>query len=355
MPKPLASAPTVLIPLDRRQLRSSVDRQRALINAVPSLPATIAIDTPPISSTELAPKLAQDAFISRSYDLRNPANVGQGLDGALRSFAAVATDVEGLSQSNLTVGASLALTGKLVKDGTQVIVHTGRVMDGIRMAHTNLARTSAGFQSATTGIGKGIHTAKSHFKPILLQVERVGAVGSLALAALSIPSLAVSAVHKNRAAVTALRSDSATGQEKIAAVTNASYTNAALAYTAVAVPSAIKTLATTGRKTSAITKMAVKAQSSRTYAAADRASRVISPVADATLLVADGLHLYTTLTNKQATNQQRARAGLNVSLDALKVGLYTLPQTRAVRIAYTAAGISQLGFAVYGIVSPEKP
>jgi hypothetical protein len=303
---------------------------------------------------EQVSKLAQDAFISRTYELNNPANMGQGLDGAIRSASAVANDLEGLAQPNLAVGTGVALAGKLIKDATGVAVHSGRVISGFQQAHIGLVRTTGGYHAAATAVTSSLHKATKNVQPLLTRVERVGAIGSLGMAAVALPALTASAVRRNTKAVMTMADGTSTSGQRIAALKDAAYTDAALIYTTAAVPAAIKTLATTGAAKSFATRMATSAQKTGAYRATGKAAKVMTPVADATLLVADGLHLYTTMTSPAARGSAKARAALNVGLDALKLGLYACPRTRAVQLAYTAAGVTQFAFAVHGLLRPNS-
>lgn len=330
-----------LRPLDRRTLRPS-DSPVAK-RAIPDLP-TIG------DGQERVSRLAQDAFISRSYELKNPAAMGVGLDGTMRSLTAVASDLEGLAQPHLTVGTGIALGGKLVRDAANSVVNGGRVIDGLRFAHDGLSRRT-GRQAAAPSV---LHSAAAELQPILSKVQRAGAIGSLGMATIALPSLAVAAVTRNGAAYRTLRDGTATANRKIDAIKDAAYTDAALVYTAVAIPSAIKTLAATGAATTLTTRAALAAKGTAAYRTAERFSGIATPVADATLLVADGLHLYTTMSATGHTGKATARAALNVGLDALKLSLYAFPQTRSIRLAYTAAGVTQLGFAVHGLIWPDK-
>jgi hypothetical protein len=335
-----------LRPLDRRTLHA------ATVPAIDQLP-----DIPrlPSQPQEQVSVLAQDAFISRSYELKNPATMGAGFDGAMRYMSAVANDMEGLSQPNLTVGTGIALTGKLVKDATGTAVNAGRVVEGLRMAHIGLVRSTKGYQASAAAMRTPLHAASQELQPMLTKVERVGAIGSLGMATIALPALAVSAVKHNAEAVRTLSDGKSTNRQRIVAIKDAAYTNAALAYTAIAVPSAIKTLSTTGAAASFTTRAALAAKKTGAYRTADRASGFITPLADATLLIADGLHLYTTMTTPSAKGTTKARAALNVGLDALKLGLYAFPRTRSVQLAYTAAGLAQFGFAIHDVIRPPKP
>jgi hypothetical protein len=338
---------TPLRPLDRQAIKPAPSVNAARLQSLKSLPAA--------QGHEQVSRLAQDAFISRSYELNNGAVMGQGLDGALRNMSAVASDIEGLRHPDLTLGTGIALSGKLVRDLAGTAVSGGRVLEGARMAHLGIARVTGGYQSTVKVVDRTLRSASTHLRPLFGQIERIGAVGSLGMATIAMPALAVSAVKRNTAAVRTLTSDTATARQKVEAVKAAAYTNAGLAYTAMAVPTAIKTLATTGAAKSTVSRLARATQKTGAYRAADGARGVIAPIADATLLVADGLHLYTTMTSPSATGTAKARAALNVGLDALKLGLYACPQTRGVQLAYTAAGLAQFGFAVHAVIRPAKP
>jgi hypothetical protein len=338
---------TQLRPLDRQALKPGPSVNAARLQSLKSLPVA--------QDQEVVSRLAQDAFISRSYELNNGANMGQGLDGTMRYMSAVASDIEGLRHPDLTLSTGIALSGKLVRDVAGTAVSGARVIEGMRMAHLGLARVTGGYRGTIKVVDRTLRTASSSFKPVLGQIERAGAVGSLGMAAIAMPALAVSAVKRNTVAVKTLTSETATKRQKLEAVKDAAYTNAALAYTGVAVPAAIETLATTGIAKSSMTRMARNAQKTGAYRMADRATGVIAPIADATLLVADSLHLYTTMTNPAASGSAKARAALNVGLDSLKLGLYACPQTRGVQLAYTAAGLAQFGFAIHAVIRPEKP
>lgn len=78
-----------------------------------------------------------------------------------------------------------------------------------------------------------------------------------------------------------------------------------------------------------------------------RIMRVLSPVADVAMLVADSVKLKNTFKDPTATFWTKARAILNVGLDGLKLATWLMPQTAALRLAYMGASFFQLGLATY--------
>lgn len=78
-----------------------------------------------------------------------------------------------------------------------------------------------------------------------------------------------------------------------------------------------------------------------------RIMRVLSPLADVGMLVADSVKLKHTFADPTATFWTKARAILNVGLDGLKLATWLMPQTAALRLAYMGASFFQLGLATY--------
>lgn len=78
-----------------------------------------------------------------------------------------------------------------------------------------------------------------------------------------------------------------------------------------------------------------------------RIMKVLSPVADVGMFIADGVKLKHTFADPTATFWTKARAILNVGLDGLKLATWLMPQTAALRLAYMGASFLQLGMATY--------
>lgn len=90
--------------------------------------------------------------------------------------------------------------------------------------------------------------------------------------------------------------------------------------------------------------------------------RVLSPLADTGMLVADLVKLKHALTDPQATFWTQVRMGVNVGIDALKLGSWLMPQTAAIRFFYLGTSYAQLGLTVYdfgqtllGTHAPKSP
>lgn len=312
-------------------------------------------ESPPTEAQPVA-KIAQDVFISRGYTLNSPAQIGQGLAGTIGAANAVAKDLEGLAQPNQPLSTKVALTGKLVRDGASVVVSGHRTVRGLQLAHESLIGISSVYAKKSQVLteklnGPFIQAANpAGPTPVLDRLKGASAVSSLGLAVISLPSLSHAAVTSTGKAIRTLHDPSTSDKERLEAVRGAAYTDAAVVFTAAAVPSSIRTLATVGSAQGLLRRHASQMVETQAFQRAESISKKAMPVADATLLVADGITLYQTMTDPNATQSRKVRAALNVGLDITKLTMYALPQSRGVRIAYTAASVTQLGLAVHGLV-----
>lgn len=310
----------------------------------------------PPAETLAVSKIAQDVFISRSYTLNSPAQIGQGLAGTIGAAAAVASDLEGLAQPNLPMASKLALAGKLVRDGAGIVTSGHRTVRGLQLAHESLIGVSSIYAKGAQTVGDKLNgrllqaANPTAATPLLDRLKGASAVSGIGLAVISLPSLTQAAAVSTTKAVRTLRDPGASDKERLTAVRGAAYTDAALIFTAAAIPSSIRTLSEVGKAQGFLRTQSTRLVETRGFQRAEAASKMAMPVADATLLVADGINLYQTLKDPHATQSSKVRATLNVGLDVTKMTMYALPQSRGVRVAYTAASVAQLGLAVHGLI-----
>lgn len=311
-------------------------------------------EAPPAETLAIS-KIAQDVFISRGYTLNSPAQIGQGLAGTIGAVNAVAKDLEGLAQPNQPLASKVALSGKLVRDGASVFVAGHRTVRGLQLAHESLTGVSSIYAKGTQAIGEKFNgrlsqVANPATTPLLDRLKGASAVSGLGLAVISLPSLTHAAAVTTTNAVQTLRDPGSSDKERLTAVRGAAYTDAALIFTAAAIPSSIRTLSEVAKAESFLRTQSTRLVETRGFQRAESVSKMAMPVADATLLVADGIHLYQTMKDPHASESKKVRAALNVGLDVTKLAMYALPQSRGVRVAYTAASVTQLGLAVHGLV-----
>jgi hypothetical protein len=307
------------------------------------LPATVRLPRTPavmprtarVCSKDMAMRaaLAEDNFVGRAYPVSGIPAVGRGADGALRTSSTLVKDVKTLVKPGLKGGTRLAVAGKVTVDVDGVASFGVMTINGVRQAkHQPLLAPSTALTS----------------------LHRAGAVGSLVLAGKTLPALAATSILKTSEAVRLSRTEGASKDVRRTAWKDALYSQVGLIAMGVSVTGSVNTLATTGSLASPLTRTAQSLTTTDAFYALDKASRVLAPIADGALLVADILQLQETMKDDQATNAQKARRWFNVGIDTIKVATHFAPKSAAAKTAYTVVGVVQFGLAAYDQVQYRR-
>jgi hypothetical protein len=328
-----------------------------------SAPATATTAPSRPIGASLRASLAQDAFSAccRTYGVRNGAMVGLGVDMGIHRTFTLRDDVRNLMRSDLKPLDRVAVASKTLVDVHQLAQSAVRV----RVGATMIARTVSG-KPAVPGAHHPPncpHDPNGHNHhaipgappagPVLTRITQAGAVGSVVLAAVAMPAVAKQAYRDTQAAVAAVR-DPATKGRRSGALMTAAYSNAALLNTAAAIPHAISTFASVGSATATVTRLSRQFVATPGFQAVHRVTNAVSTVADGVLLVGDTANLVATFRNDSATRGEKARSVFNVAIGATKMVGHFAPTSRPVQVAYTVAGVLQLGLAGYDLVKGHR-
>jgi hypothetical protein len=93
----------------------------------------------------------------------------------------------------------------------------------------------------------------------------------------------------------------------------------------------------------------------RVAGALGRVMKVLLPVADVGMFIADSVHMVKLAKDAKATTGDRVRQGLLVALGALKLTLYLLPHNLFLRGAYIAASAGQVGLTAWSFAQEAWP
>lgn len=93
----------------------------------------------------------------------------------------------------------------------------------------------------------------------------------------------------------------------------------------------------------------------RVAGALGRVMKVLLPVADVGMFIADSVHMVKLAKDAKATTGDRVRQGMLVALGALKLTLYLLPQSLFLRGAYIAASAGQVGLTAWSFAREAWP
>ena len=324
------------------------------IAAMGQVPAT-APASPPTSGT---PKAADrpDTFNQDRYDkatrgLNKAGDAGQGVDNAISYAVSIKDTVQSLAtDKKLTPLKRVAMSGKLLRNADLVRDGAADAGHGLVTADQYLASRPGTVGRDAKAVRHALREVNSRvgkpLQPVGHGIELAGAVGTLAWATFSAPSLAKDTAKSSKALVKAFKTKTdAHGKEK--AVVDFTYNGAGLLYAASTLPDAFSTMATVGAPTNPLHVAGEAVTRTGAWKVADKISDVLSPVSDGLYLVGDSAYLAQIGHEDDTTRSDKIRAGVDIGLDAARLGSDCLPGNPVARTVHAVAGIVQLGADIY--------
>lgn len=195
--------------------------------------------------------------------------------------------------------------------------------------------------------------------PAFTALQLAGTAGGIVVGAVALPKIVASVGTNYTKLEHALYDGKATEDQKLDAIADLSRSSAGTIQAVQGIRLSALTMGQLAASTKTLGPLMELLQPTGTLAHAlsgfGRVMSVLSPLADAGMLVADAVKLKHVFADPKATWGAKARAILNVGLDGLKLGTWLMPQTLGLRIAYVGASFVQLGMVLFDMRRSMTP
>lgn len=277
-----------------------------------------------------------------------------------RSQAAAARDLAELQRvladPDATSALKLAATARATQSASTYVRHQQGAIHAIKAADAHYLSNPA-YQRMTaemrdSGLMRFFGKVDEALSPGVLKAAQVaGTTAGVFLGVVAVPTMIKSVGTTYDHLRGTLADDDATKAQRIDAIADLSRATAGTIQGVEGVRLSLTSLGELAASSRPLGGVMGRLQGVGTLAKAGswftRFMRVLSPVADMGMLIADGVKLKNVFTDAKATGWDKARAILNVGLDGLKLASWLIPGTAALRTAYIGASFLQLGLAAY--------
>lgn len=190
--------------------------------------------------------------------------------------------------------------------------------------------------------------------PLTRTVAFAGSVAGVGLGVVTLPGLVKGTVAAGGRMMDVLDNPSASNMDKANAVADTTRGAAGVIIAGNGIRTGLETIHGLMRGAQAGTSVGGSLLG-RVAGALGRVMKVLLPVADVGMVIADSVHMVKLAKDAKATTGDRVRQGLLVALGALKLTLYLLPQSLFLRGAYIAASAGQVGLTAWSFAREAWP
>lgn len=253
-------------------------------------------------------------------------------------------------------GMKLAAAAKATQSASSLVTKQQSLLRTIREADANYLQNPT-YQRLTQDIrSSGTVTALSKLDEVLsprvMRAAQVaGSAGGIVMGVLTLPKLLESVSASYKQLRSTLYDSAATDEKRLDAVADFSRASAGTISGVKGVHMSLVDLTVLARSSKTFGSFATRVESigfvARSTSWISGLLRVLTPIADMGMLVADLVKLKHSFSDPKATFWTQVRMGLNVGLDALKLGSWLLPQTAMIRMFYMGTSFAQLGLTVF--------
>lgn len=261
-----------------------------------------------------------------------------------------------LADPQATTGVKIAATARATQSASAYVNQQRAAIQAIQEADANYLSNPT-YQRLTGSVGRSrsvqlLDKFDRILTPTTMKVVQAAGTGAgVVLGVITLPKMVASVKSNYEKVKTTLADGMATQDQKLDAVADLSRATAGTIQGVEGLRLSVQGLGEMAGNSRVLgplmSRMGATGVLARTGTWFTRIMRVLSPIADVGMLVADGVKLKHTFADPTATFWTKARAILNVGLDGLKLATWLMPQTAALRLAYMGASFFQLGLATY--------
>lgn len=261
-----------------------------------------------------------------------------------------------LIDPNSSAGMKLAAAAKATQSASSLVTRQQALIRAIREADANYLQNPT-YQRLTqemrsSGTATALAKLDQMFSPRVMRgAQMAGSAGGIVMGVLTLPKLVESVTASYKQLRSTLYDSTATDEKRLDAIADFSRASAGTIQGVKGVHMALGDLTEIARSSKTFGGFATRVESigfvARSTSWISGLLRVLTPIADMGMLVADLVKLKHSFSDPKATFWTQVRMGLNVGLDALKLGSWLLPQTAMIRMFYMGTSFAQLGLTVF--------
>lgn len=259
-----------------------------------------------------------------------------------------------LADPHAAPALKIAATARATQSASALVAQQRTTLQVIAQADANYL-TNPAYQKLTANMRESgslrlVARMNGMLKPGLLKAAEVaGTSAGFVLGVITLPTMVASVQTTYTKLAATMADGGATDDQKLDAIADLSRATAGSVQGVEGIRRSGEALFKLAASSERLGGVAARVQSiglvSQTASWFTRIMKVLSPVADLGMLIADGVKLKHVMADAKADGWTKARAILSVGLDGLKLATWLLPQTALVRLGYLAASFLQLGLA----------
>lgn len=261
-----------------------------------------------------------------------------------------------LADAHATTALKIAATARATQSASAFVTQQRTTLQVIQQADVDYQSNPA-YQKLTANMRESgslrlLSRVNGFLKPSFVKAAAVAGTGAgFVLGVVTLPTM-IRGVQSSFAKLQTTLSDAkSTHDQKLDAIADLSRASAGSVQGVEGMRRSIEGLTQYAAESKSLGAITARVQSiglvSETASWFTKIMRVLSPIADVGMLVADGVKLKHVWDDPKANGWSKARAILSVGLDGLKLGTWLMPQTALVRVGYLGASFMQLGIAAY--------
>jgi hypothetical protein len=223
--------------------------------------------------------------------------------------------------------------------------------------HSGYAKVSSTYHSSSAA--KAVVATQGARDKVIRTAGDVVTVAGLGLSAASLPGLAQKTVTSFSELGTLVHDPNATTDQRLDKLEELTRSGAGTIFATQGVVNGVKGVGgiLTRSKTIAniFTKIGESPISKFVTSPIGKALGVLLPIADGGVFIGEAIATRRTFEDPNATESQKARKVLDVSLAGLKTAFWIFPQVRLLRSIYSLAGLGQLGLTIWDMRTEMLP
>lgn len=293
------------------------------------------------------------------------------LDG--RRLSAAEQDIAAATGLGAAVADLIGATGNAqksysglagAKNTADVFLKTHAVMNKAAEADRIYAQNHAGYAKVSSTYhnsyaGKAVVATQPVRDKVIRTAGDVVTVAGLGLSAASLPGLAKKTVTSFSELGTLVHDPNATTNQRLDKLEELTRSGAGTVFATQGVVNGVKGVGGILQRSKTIANLFAKIGESPiskfVTSPIGKALGVLLPVADGGIFIGEAIATRRTLNDPNATESQKMRKVLDVSLAGLKTAFWIFPQVRILRSIYSLAGLGQLGLTLWDLRKDMLP
>ncbi|MBM3274453.1 MAG: hypothetical protein FJZ00_04835 [Candidatus Sericytochromatia bacterium] len=278
-------------------------------------------------------------------------NLAKAQEQAAKDFLALSAV---LADPHSTVGQKVMATTKATQSAAMFVQRQNAFVGSLDAADKTYlmrnglyAKVTQSSRPAVQLLGKVNATVMT---PILKVATVSGAAAGIGLGLIALPNLLKGTADAGRKLADIIEDPAASEDAKLAAIADTARGGAGVVMALNGVKGGVQSLVAVAKESATLAPAVASVASNPVMSGAGkvlgRLFKILLPIADAGMLIADSVRLKQTLANPEATGMAKAKAVLAVGLGVVKIATYLMPQTLILRSAYLVASLGQLGLAM---------